>query len=204
MKRNKEKSLKEIANNLMKIKGNVKGEVLRISAAYIAEKEGEKGVEVIEEKLKELGYSLKFKEIKPLRWYPEALSVLVILVAKDVFNWKNSDIFDMGNSAPKYSFIVKLLLKYLISVEKIFEECPKYWRKHFDFGELEPVEINTKEKYAIIRVKGYKFHPLICLYHAGYFLRLVQLSIRSKKITIKETKCMFKGDPYHQYLIKWR
>lgn len=199
----KETITKELTEELMRIEGNVKGEVIRINFLYIREKKGEKGVELVEERLKELGYPIKAERIKTFAWYPEALSVLLILVAKDIFQWQDSDIFDMGNSAPKYSFIVKLLIRYFVSPQKSFRESPRYWRKHFDFGELETIEFNEKEKYLILRVKGYAFHPTICFFHKGFFLKIGQFVINSEKLSIKETKCVYKGDPYHEYLISW-
>lgn len=197
-------NLKEEVSRLMQIKGNVRGEVFLANAAYIKYREGEAGMILVEEKLTELGYPLKFKALRSLNWYPESLSVLVMLVAKEIFNWKESDIFKMGNSAPKYSFIVQLLMRHFLSPRKCFQESPKYWKAHFDFGELETIEFNEKEKYLIVQVKGYEFHPLCCIYHSGYFLRIAQLVIKSEKIEIRETKCAHKGDPYHEYLINWQ
>ena len=196
--------LKEEAARLMQIKGNVRGEIFRANAAYIKYRKGEEGLVLVEEKLEELGYPLKFQGFKSLKWYPESLSVLVILVAKEIFNWSDSDIFEMGNSAPKYSFITQLLMRHFLSPRKCFAESPKYWKAHFDFGELETLEFNEKEKYLLVQVKGYDFHPIICIYHSGFFLRIAQFAIKSKKITIKETRCIHKGDPYHEYLIKWQ
>jgi hypothetical protein len=196
-------SLKQEADRLMKIKGNSRGEILRTHAVYIRYRKGEEGIRAVEEKMKELGYPLEFKTIKSLNWYPEAQGVLVILVAKQLFNWTESDIFDMGNSAPKYSFIVKLLLKYFVSLKKSFQEASKYWEKHYDFGQLEPSKINEKEKYLIVRVRGHKFHPIVCTFWRGYFLRFTSYVIKSKNITCRETKCVFKGDPFHEFLIKW-
>jgi hypothetical protein len=200
----KKLSLKEEAEKLMEIKGNVRGECLRVLATYIRYKKGEDGLNRVEERMRELGYPLSFKGIRPLRWYPEALEVLGFLVTQEVFNWKDADIFDMGNSAPKYSFILKILMKYFLSPKKTFEESPKYWRKHFNFGTLEAVEFNEKEKYLVVRVIGYKFHPIVCVFHSGYFLRIAQFVIKSEKITIEERKCVHKGDPYHEYIIKWQ
>ena len=199
----KDNYLKQEADRLMKIKGNVKGAVFFGHAAYVRYKEEEKGIKAIEDKLKELGHPLKFKEVKELDWYPEALSVLIIITAKEIFNWKDSDIFEMGNFAPKNSFIARLLMKYFLSLKKVFKECPKYWQKHFNFGEMKSCEINEKKKYIVFQIKGYKFHPLICIYLAGYFLRVAQFVIKSKNITIKEIKCVFKGDPYDEYIINW-
>jgi hypothetical protein len=195
---------KEVAQKLMEIKGNVRGEAIRVTATFIQKKEGEKGLKDVEGKMAELGYPLNFNKIKPERWYPESLSVLVILVAKDLFDWSEKDIFELGNSAPKYSFIAKMLIRYFSSYKRFLKEVPKYWRKHFDFGELEVSEFNEEKRYLVLREKGYKFHPLLCVYHAGYYLRIAQYVIKSEKITIEETKCIFKGDPYHEYTIRWK
>ena len=189
--------------NLMQIKGNVRGGVIQANVVFIREIAGVEKLKAIEDKMAGLGYPLDFSKINIGEWYPEALSVLIILVAKDLFNWTEKDIFEMGNSAPKYSFISKIVMRYFLSLEKIIKEIPNYWKSHFDFGELESYEFNEKEKYLILHEKGYKFHPLLCIYHSGYFLRIAQFAIKSKEITIKETKCMFKGDSYHEYLIRW-
>lgn len=199
----KDNYLKQEAERLMKIKGNLRGATFYASAIYIRYKEGEKGIKAIEDKLKELGHPLKFKEVKELDWYPESLFILILIISREIFNWKDSNIFEMGNTEPKHSFIAKLLMKYFLSLEKVFKECSKYWEKHFDVGELEASEFNKKEKYIVIKVKKYKFHPIRCIYLSGYFLRIAQFIIKSKNITIKETKCVFKGDPYDEYIINW-
>lgn len=196
-------SLKEEADRLMRIKGNSRGEILRTHAVYISAKEGREGVSKIETKLKELGYPLVFEEVKPMEWYPEGLGVLLLLVAKEIFHWNDADIFEMGNAAPQYSLIARLLMKYFISPERSFKESPKYWQGHYDFGTLEAAEFDEKEKYLVIRVKEYKFHPIICTFHSGYFLRIAQFVIGSEGLTIEETVCMFKGGPYHEYVIRW-
>jgi len=191
------------ADELSKIPGNVKGAIFQSHAVFIRFKKGDQGVKMVEEKLKELGHPLKFEEIKSLGWYPEALSSLVVVVAKDVFNWTDKDIFEMGNFAPKTSFVISLMVKYLLSPQIAFKAAGELWKKHLDFGELEAREFNKKEKYIVLRVKGYKFHPLLCIYGQGYYLRVAQFVIKSAKITIEETKCMFKGDPYHEYILRW-
>lgn len=189
--------------NLMQIKGNVRGGVIQANVVFIREKVGIEKLKAIESKMAELGYPLDFSKIKIGEWYPEALSVLIILVAKDLFNWAEKDIFEMGNSAPKYSFISKIAMRYFLSLEKIIKEIPNYWKSHFDFGALKSSKWNEREKYLFLQEEGYRFHPLLCTYHAGYFLRIAQFAIKCQKITIEETKCMFKSDPYHEYLIRW-
>ena len=195
--------LKTEADRLIKVEGNLRGDAFLVHASYIRSKKGEEGLKKVEDKLKELGYPLSFKDIKPMGWYPEALSVLVVIIARDIFKWGDKGVFEMGNTAPQYSFIVKILLRYFLSPKKSFEETPKYWREHYDFGELEAHEFNEKEKYFIVRVKGHKFDPVSCVYHRGYFLKVAQYMIKSEKITIEETKCVYRGDDFHEYVVRW-
>jgi len=135
-----------------------------------------------------------------MEWYQESLDVLATIVAKDLFGWK--DLFKFGYASPNFSFGVKLFLKFS-SAKRIFNEASKSWSKFLDVGTLESVIYNKKEKYVILRLKDYMFHPAMCPYYAGFFLKISRYVIKSEKITIKETKCMFKGDPYHEYLIRW-
>jgi len=196
-------SLKQTAKELMNIKGNIRGEGMLTDIEYIRYCKGEKGVKMLEEKLKELGQPINFKKIRPMEWYPVGWDVLKILCLKDIFNWNDKDIFKMANFAPKVSFLVKMLMKYFFSAERSFKESPKYWKQHFDFAELEAYRYNEKEKFMIFRVKNFKTHPIMCVVIAGYFLRMAQFVLRSEKISIKETKCVFKGAPYEEYLISW-
>ena len=126
-----------------------------------------------------------------------------MLTAKDLFNWQEKDIFEMGSLAPKNSFVAKILMKYFISLERFMAEVPKYWKKHLDVGELEVYEFDEKKKYIVLREKGFKVHPILCVYHAGYYQGITKYIIKSEKISVEETKCVFKGDPYNEYLIKW-
>jgi hypothetical protein len=194
---------KEEIEELKKVEGNVRGDVIKSNAVFIEKKEGKEGIKALEKKMAELGYPLNFDKINSEKWYPVPLSALVIVMTKDLFNWSEKDIFEMGNYVPKFSFLARHVLKYFLSLKRFAKEVPKYWRQHFDFGELEVSELNEEKRYLILRERGYKSHPLICIYHAGYYLGVARFIIKSRKIEIKEIKCVFKGDPYHEYLITW-
>jgi len=195
--------LKKELEELKKIKGNIRGEGILTDIEYLRFKGKEGELDKIEKKMNQLGCPIKFAELKSMEWYPAWWDVLKILVLKDVFNWTDKDIFEMSNFAPKVSFLVKMLVKYFISAKKSFSQSPKYWSQHFDFGELEAHEFSEKEKKMVFWVKDYKIHPIMCIVCAGYFLRIAQFVVKSEKVNIKETKCVYKGDPYHEYIIKW-
>jgi hypothetical protein len=198
------KSFKQQADEVMLIKGHSKGEIIRDHANYIKARQGEDGLKAVEDKMKEIGYPVTFSEIKPFDWYPEALSVLVIMTAKEVFNWSEQDIIAMGKSAPRQSLIIKFLIKQFVSLEKALEVSSVYWDKHYDFGRIEASEVNEKEKYCILKVVGYKFHPVVCVYWRGYFSEVASFVISRENITIEENACAFKGSDFHEFIIRWR
>ncbi len=198
-----EETLKETAERLKEVKGNVKGEAFRTHADYIKYKEGEEGIKRVEEKMKELGIPITFKEIKSFEWVNEGTSVLVILVAKEIFNWTEKDVFEMGRFAPRFSFILKVLAQYLVSVEMLFKNVEKYWYKNYDFGKIENVSYNKEKKEIVIREKEIKTHPIGCIYHAGYAKGLCEFALKSENITVEETACIHRGSEYHEFVIRW-
>jgi len=204
MNKNQQRITKEEADKLMAIPGNVRGAVILANLEYAFQRGGEKIVEEIKERLKELTYPFDIEEIKPMEKYPEALSVLIILLIKEIFNLTKEEIFEMGGASIKLSPFIKILTKYFVSIKKCFEQAPKYWEKYFDFGKIEPAEYNEKEGYAILRVIDYKFHPLICIYHRGYFAQIAKIATGKKMIKSREIKCIHRGDPYHEYSISWK
>lgn len=192
--------LKEDAEKLMKIKGRTKGSEILTLVKYIKEYYGEKGIKELEVKMAEIGYPIVFQKIKIADWYPESLNVLAMLLAKEIFGWK--DLFDLGYRSPVLSFGVKIFVKFL-PLPLFLKQIPKIWRKFLDVGELEAFLCPNEKNCAIIRQKNYKFHPDMCSYFVGFFQKMGELVINPKKIFVIETKCIFKRDPYHQYEVRW-
>ena len=195
-----EEITKEEIKKLMEMPGKVRGTSFRTASQYILEKEGKEGLKRLEKEMENLGHPLDFSKVKNLEWYPVGLRALVFILLRKVFNWQDKDMIEMGSASPKFSFIVKITLKYLISPRKVFELASKHWRQHWTGGVLEQAEWH--EKWCILRLKDFKFHPDYCLFLCGYFPRMGQLG-GGKNVTCEETKCIHKGDPYHEFLIKW-
>ncbi len=195
--------LEKITEELTPLPGKVRGEVFRTHAEYIRFREGEEGVKKVEEKMAELGVPIEFEKIKPFDWVNESTSSLTIIVAKEVFNWTEEDLFQMGRFAVRVSFFIKLIIQYFVSMERVLKEASKHWRRHFDFGSLEVAFFDEKKKTIILRVKDFKTHPLICCFHAGYFQGVTEFAVRSEKVTVEEVKCIYKGDDSHDYKITW-
>ncbi len=198
------KSLQEIADELKKFKGKVRGEAFRTRANFIRQKEGEEGIKRLENKMAQLGAPVKFDEIKPTEWVNEGVNSLCVPVAKEIFNWTEEDVFELGKFAFKTSFLTRSVLRYLVSLKTALKIIPKYWSSYYDFGSLQAGEFNEKEKYGTIIKKGYKTHPLLCIQHRGYFFAAANLILGEKNVTVEEIKCVYKGDPYDEYIIRWK
>lgn len=189
----------------MKIKGKVRGVVFQTDGRYVLETKGEKGMKTLEAAIKKTGQPIKYgKELKATSWYPLSWRILSLLVIQRTFNWGEKEMFAMGQAAPKYSFIVKMLLRYFVSLEKTFKESAKYWQEHYSVGKLEAPVIDIEGKRLVIHLKDFKMHPVFCMYSKGYFKAIAKLVVRTEKMTIKETECMFKGDDYHEFIIEWQ
>jgi hypothetical protein len=124
---------------------------------------------------------------------------------KKALDLTDEDFFQMGYHAQRVSPILKLLLKYFVSPGTVAKKAPEYWRKHWSVGEMELVLIDEENGRCILRLKNFKTHPLACAFLRGYILSALELTIgKDRNSTIEETKCMHKGDEYHEFLLKWR
>ena len=195
---------KQELDELLKTKGEIRGLVFHTDASYVLARNGESGLVKLENTIKELGYPIDYRHPKRTDWYPIGLRVISLLVIKDTFGWNDEDIKEMGFNAPIFSFLVKIFMKFFISLAKTAKESPKLWKEHYrNVGKLVPVKVDEDKKFFILRLEEFKIHPIFCTYLNGYFKRVASFGITSKKIDCKETKCVFKGDPYDEFLITW-
>lgn len=195
------KNLKE----LLEIEGDVRGVVFKTDGEYILKKKGREGLSKLERELKNLDQPIKYQDIETLAFYPVGLRVISLLVIKRVFNFDNEEIKEMGFFATKTSLLVKLFIKYFLSIQRVFfKEASKIWRKHWSIGEIKPIKLDEEKKYALLQLKDFSLHPIYCCYLEGYFRGILQMITKSSQITCEETKCYFRGDKYHEYLIKWK
>lgn len=187
---------------LMSLKGEVKGTGIKTHGDFILKKEGEEGSKRLEDALAEVGYPIKFKDVKSTIFYPFGVEAIVLLAIKRLFNYDDEKFNEMGRFHAKSSLLIRLFMKYFVSMERIAKEGPNLWRKYFSVGDLEIIEINKKKKCAILRVKNFKFHPLHCQILKGSIPIIIQMIV-GQKVEGKETKCIYRGDEYHEFLLQW-
>lgn len=193
---------KREAENLMKIKGEVRGMALKVDLDFVLEKKGEQGLKRVEAKMAELDFPLKHKEIAPMDFYPMGLGALSLLAIKEVFNFDEKDLERWGAAVVKFSLIMKIFMKYFGSLKLIAQQVPKIWQKHYTIGALEMPDFSEEKRYVILRVRNFQIHPIYCLIHKGYFTKVAEMVVKASA-TCKETKCVFKGDKYHEFLLTW-
>lgn len=205
----KEKSFSELISEteknkeeLLKKEGKVIGETFNNQLKYIKGIKGEKGLDAFAEKSKELGREFDLRDVTPQDWYPVGLRPFGWLVMLRAFNWKEKELIDNGYQAPQTSFIMKILARYFVSLEDTLKRSPKYWKKHYTVGSLVVSKLDADKKIFILQIKDFKISPFFCIYFLGYFKKVVEFG-GAKNPQVKETKCMFKGDEYHEFVITW-
>ena len=192
---------KDKADELIQKPGQVRGAVFETDAEYVKNRYGQEGLEKVMASLEAAGHPIRYANVNSMEWLPLGLRALSLLVIKDVFKWNDGEIKEMGDAAPKYSFIVKLLMKFFVSPRVAFNHAPEYWVKHYDTGRLLAVELDEEKGHAVIHLHDFKVHPVYCKYLEGYFQRLFKFMYPSSLIEINETKCMCNGDTYHEFIV---
>lgn len=199
---------KEDLINIKNIKGKARGQTMKNAFQCFQLMVGEEGLARLKEKLKELDCWVPeyedYKNIKSFEWYPLWYDIIPIIVAAEVFGWDEEKIKVFGRCNQKVSFFEKTLLKYFVSLEQVLKLVPERFQKHYNIGKLESVAFNKKEKYAIVRLRDFSIHPVVCLLFVGYFESATAFVAGSQNLWGEETKCTFRGDPYHEFIMRWK
>ncbi len=193
---------KEEFNKLINLEGKVRGMAVKSYGSYILKEKGEKELRKLEKTITNLGYPIKYKKIKTMGFYPLGLEGVTLLAIKRLFNFDDKKIQEMGRFQAKFSIIIRLFMRYLVSIEKAVKGVPSMWRSYYTIGNLKVTEVNKEKRYMILRLEDFRFLPIHCQDLIGYFPNIAQLIVKAK-VTCKETKCLFRGDEYHEFLLKW-
>lgn len=191
---------KQEFDELMKIKGEARGLGFQTEAKFVLKEEGEEGLKRLEDQMAKLGYP--YSEIKTMDFYPLGLLAVNMLVIKRLFNYDDKKFQEMGKFEAKSSLIIRLFMKYFVSLERLAKETPKMWRKYYTVGDLKVPEINQEKRYIIIRIENFRLHPILCQILIGYFQSIVKMVLKDET-TCEETKCVFRGDECHEFLMRW-
>jgi len=193
---------KEELSKLIKMNGEVRGVALKSHADFILQQKGQIELDKLENILVELGYPIKFKEIKTWDFYPIGIEIIEMLTIKNLFNFEDKKFEEIGTFGSVSSFIMKLFMRYFGSIKMVAKEAPSIWKKYYTIGELKVKELNEKERYIILDVENFFIHPLHCFHLKGFFSSVVQMVTKTNP-SCEETKCVHRGDSFHEFVIKW-
>jgi hypothetical protein len=197
-------NLAEEVKNLSSLKGEERGADLKFLRNYVRAKAGNEGVRDIENELSQSGVTLPdSSKMKDLEWISAFLPTIYMLAMAKVFNWEEKDIFELGRYAPSIQVTLRFLVRYFFSPMMTFERAAQRWQKSYSFGKMEIVEFDDKKRLVLVRLYDFKKHEITCIFLRGVFTKIVEMATGSKKTAIKETKCIFRGDAYHEYRISW-
>lgn len=200
-----EELTEEKVRQLMRFPGEIKGIDIKDDGDFILKKAGKEGLDKVEKVCREAGVPISYRKINAWGFYPGGTKVVSLLAIKKALGFDNQKIEEMAQTTSQKSFIIKLSLRFFFNIPKfIFQETPKIWTKYWTVGELVPVEYNEKKRYAIVRVKDMNLHPLYCVYLKGFFSAFPIIGFGTREVAGEETKCSFKGDEYHEFVIRWK
>jgi len=189
-------------NQPSKEEDTLRGVILETDKKYVLRTRGKEALLRVEEELKRQGVSLKYDKVKTMSFYPIKLRLASLQAIKKVCGLSDEQVREMGFEAPKFSLIVKLFAKYFSSVSAVSKEVPTMWRKHYTVGELMAKSVDEKKRRAVLCLKGMDLDPLVCIYLSGYFSSIVHM-VTGTAVTVRETKCVFRGEKYHEYSLNW-
>jgi len=192
----------EELDELMKIEGEARGLMLKGYTNFILKEEGREGLKKLEDAMAELGYPIKHREIKATNFYSIGLDNLLLLSIKKLFNYDDKKFREIGEFQAKSPLIIRLFVKYFISLEKAVKAAPQMWRKYFTVGNMKMVDFDKEKKHVILRLENFRLNLPHCQLIIGFISALIKIIVGSKVIC-EETKCIFRGDEYHEFLLKW-
>ncbi|MBD3208299.1 MAG: hypothetical protein GF370_02520 [Candidatus Nealsonbacteria bacterium] len=188
---------------LMELPGTVRGAGMKSYGQFILEKEGEEALKKLEKEMASLGHPIEYRQLRTMDLYPFGLEALTLISIQKLFDYGPEEYREMGRFEMKVSLLIRLFMKYFISLERVIDEFPKICRKHFSVGDFKVKEFNKEEKNLTVRVEDFYFHPLHCNVLMGVFLEALRM-IMKKDVEGKEIKCIYKGDDAHEFIFHWQ
>ena len=193
---------KETAKKLMEIKGEVRGISFQAEGRYILQEKGEESLKKLEDELAKLGYPIKYNEIKAMDFYPIGLKAITVLTIKKVFGFNEEKLREIGALGTKMPLIIRLFARYLGSIKMAAKGAPMMWRRYYTVGDLKAIDLNEEKRYLILRLENFRLVSFFCSYLRGYFATIIEMIV-GKKTSCEETRCIHRGDEYHEFLVKW-
>jgi len=194
---------KEEADRIMSLPGEARGSSFITDALYVRSRGGDEAMRQIQAETERLGHPIDYDSITGMTWHPLGLRVLSLVVIRDFFDLDDAGLTEMADYAPKRSFIMRMLIRYFVSLKAFAGQFESGWEKHYTVGTLRAEALDERACTMTIRLRDFQMHEVQCPYLAGFIRSTVGFLLPDKRITVVEQKCMFRGDDYHEYRVTW-
>lgn len=192
----------EELKQLQKIKGEIRGVIIKGDGDFVLKEKGREGLRLLEEKMAFYGYPIQYDKIKIMAFYPLVIDAVNLVLIKRLFKFDEKKMNELGRFLSRSSLVLRIFMKYFVSLDMVAKKAPLIWRKNYSVGELEVAGLNKEKRELIVRIKNFSPHHYYCLVVPGYLSSVVEMIVR-KKVRCKERKCIFRGDPYNEFLLCW-
>ena len=191
----------EEINEIVNREGQVRGGTLCTDAEYVRRHEGEEALRLVEEETKRMGYPIDYDTVKLMDWYPLGLRIVSLFAISKTLNWGDEQLREMGKTAPKYSIITKLMLRYFVSLEALAERLGTYWRRNYTVGSLTG-KVNNRSVF--LRLEDFLIPQPLYPYLGGYFVGAMGMVIGNDKgIIIEETNHLQGDGECYDFILSW-
>ncbi len=198
--------LKEVITQAKDIKGLERGADIHYLINYVKVKEGINGYRRLLDELEKNGYNPPNTEkIKNDDWISCSIPTIYMVAMAKYFFWTTKDLEELGENLITFTpSLARFYIKYLSTLRQAAEKGIKEWQTHFNFGRLELANLDEKNKTLTMRLRDFHLHPVVCYFHAGVMKKIISLNSKSPEVNYKETKCIYNGDPYHEWIYNWK
>ena len=184
------------------VEGELRGLGMKNEMEFVLKEEGKEGLIKFEETMEQLGFPVRYKEIKAMSFYPMSLYIVALLVMDELFHYDKEKLREKGEFLTKVSLVIRLFLKNFVSLPKVAEDVSKMWRKYYTTGEFKVIELDEERKCGKIRLENFYLHPLHTETLNGYFRSIVKMVVKSE-VTCEEGKDFNGDDKTHEFIFKW-
>ncbi len=195
---------KEIVE-LEQLKGEERGVDIKYLVECVIRKEGEDGLKELKIELAEKYdfFLPDLNKIKDVEWISEVIPHIFLIASIRFFGWSEEDIYQMGKGAVSYSRTIKMFVKYFASIKQTIQRAANSWNEYYTEGTMSMTSFDKEKKEAILELRDFKTHPLVCVYISGVIAKILELVTAEKGSRVEEVRCVFKGDDHHAFRLIW-
>lgn len=153
--------------------GNVSGSCTNAIFEYLNFVGTKSRIPEILARAEEYGAQQKTMKLDPLKRYPISEEMALIFAAKDVLDWGDEEVKELGRSIPRVSLLVKMFLRYFLNLDSTTRQAKKYWDKHYDFGEINIISTDIESDDYTVEVTDFDIHPVYCVFLCGFLETMI-------------------------------